>query len=151
MTRITLTCEVGEEHKAFLESQLQAACDMIADPPQELSVAVIDGDTMSRLHERFLGKPQQTDVLSFPLAQDATGQVVEGEVVICLPVAEREAAVRRHPVEHELLLYALHGVLHLCGYDDLEESSNAVMHEKEDHIMRQLGLGPVFARHAEGR
>ena len=143
MTAIDLTCEAGSEHATFLKGHLQAACARLP-APQTLSVAVVNGETMSQLHQRFMGKLGPTDVLSFPLSTAPGGRVTEGEVVVCHPVAVQEAARRGHAVEHELLLYALHGLLHLCGYNDLDEASYAQMHAKEDEILEALGIGRVF-------
>ncbi|MGN6726072.1 MAG: rRNA maturation RNAse YbeY, partial [Tepidisphaeraceae bacterium] len=50
-----------------------------------------------------------------------------------------------HGVAQELLLYALHGVLHLSGYDDRTESDHRRMHRREDQILHRIGIGPLFA------
>ena len=150
MTSILVTCEVGEAHAPFLTKHLRAACRLVEGAPKVVSVAVVDEDRMSQLHQRFLGKPGPTDVLSFPLEADAAGRVVEGEIVVCLDVAQAESGKRAHPVERELLLYALHGLLHLSGYDDLNEVDSQRMHAREDEILSALGLGPVFAPAAPG-
>lgn len=58
------------------------------------------------------------------------------------------ASARRlgHPMAHELLLYALHGLLHLSGFDDRTDSEFAAMHAREDEILTRLGVGPVFSQ-----
>ena len=84
-------------------------------------------------------------MLTFELEHDPRGGVVSGEVVICVPEARRQAKKRRSPVERELLLYALHGMLHLIGFDDRTEAGYRKMHEKEDEVLTELGAGPVFA------
>ncbi len=145
MSRISVTCELGEEHADFLEAKLQAAAALVETAPAEISLAIVDGQTMSRLHEQYSGEPGPTDVLTFELGRDA-GRVREGEIVVCLPVASAEAARRGHPVEYELMLYAVHGLLHLSGYDDREEAAYARMHDREDEILASIGIGPVFAR-----
>lgn len=108
---------------------------------------------MSELHSRFMGQAGPTDVLSFELEHDARGRVTAGEVVVCVPVARRHARRHRIPVEHELLLYALHGLLHLSGFDDTTESAYRTMHKMEDRILTRLGIGRVFqpADHAADR
>jgi probable rRNA maturation factor len=83
-------------------------------------------------------------VLTFPLETDGRGRAVAGEVVACVPVARREAARRDIPVEHELLLYIIHGILHLSGFDDRTDRACRSMHRAEDRILRRLGIGPVF-------
>jgi len=99
---------------------------------------------MSELHAQFMGIPGPTDVLTFPLDQDDSGNIVAGEVVVCVPEARRQAKARGTSVERELLLYALHGMLHLCGYDDRTSAAFRAMHAAEDRILTQLGVGPVF-------
>jgi probable rRNA maturation factor len=99
---------------------------------------------MAELHEQFMTIPGPTDVLTFELDHDARGRVTAGEVVVCVPYALREARRRGAPARDELLLYALHGMLHLCGYNDLTDRDFAKMHEREDEILSELGIGPVF-------
>jgi hypothetical protein len=65
-------------------------------------------------------------------------------VVICVSVGRRAAVARGIPIAHELLLYALHGMLHLCGFDDRTGRAFRAMHAKEDEILTRLGVGPVF-------
>jgi probable rRNA maturation factor len=111
----------------------------------ELSIALVNDAKMSQLHEEFLGIPGPTDVLTFELDENEKGSVTSGEVVICVPEAQRQAQQRGSSVERELLLYALHGMLHLSGFDDRTEAGYRKMHRKEDEILTQLGVGPVFA------
>jgi probable rRNA maturation factor len=106
---------------------------------------VVDAATMRRLHNRYLKRATVTDVLSFEVARDSRGSVTEGEIVVCLPVAQSEAGRRGHSVEKELLLYALHGLLHLCGYDDATPAKAAQMHVTEDRVLQKIGVGPVFS------
>jgi probable rRNA maturation factor len=101
---------------------------------------------MAALHEQFLGIPGPTDVLTFPLDEDDEGRVTAGEIVICVPEARRQTKRNGVGVERELLLYALHGMLHLCGYDDRTAAAFRTMHATEDRILTQLGVGPVFNR-----
>ena len=144
--RLSLTCDAGEEHADFLEAMLRRAWPMVDDAPATLSVAVVDDATMGELHQRFLNTAGPTDVLTFELDQDADGRVTEGEVVVDFDEAARQAAERGHRVEVELLLYALHGLLHLSGYDDLDPASHTRMHAREDEVLEALGVGAVFRR-----
>ena len=143
---IAVTCEVGDDHADFLESHVRRAWALLDGPPRVLSVAVVGAATMADLHQRFLNIPEPTDVLTFELARGPDGRVAEGEVVVCLDVAAEQAAARGHAVAHELLLYAVHGLLHLSGYDDQTDAGHAEMHAREDEVLRALGIGPVFAR-----
>lgn len=115
-------------------------------PLVELSVALVGDRRMANLHEQFLGIGGPTDVLTFSMEVDEVGHVLAGEVVICVPEARREAKRRNIPLERELLLYALHGMLHLCGYDDRTAADFRMMHHTEDEILKRLGVGAVYER-----
>jgi probable rRNA maturation factor len=106
---------------------------------------------MSKLHAQFMGIEGPTDVLTFPLEDDARGRVTAGEVVVCVPEARRRAKDHKERPERELLLYALHGMLHLSGYDDRTAADFRRMHRTEDKILTQLGIGPVFHRSGGAR
>ncbi len=103
---------------------------------------------MSELHEEFLSIAGPTDVLTFPIDIDAAGETIAGEVYVCVSEARRQAKSRGAggiDPKREVLLYALHGMLHLLGYDDRTSRDYRIMHRTEDTILTKLGLGPVFA------
>jgi probable rRNA maturation factor len=112
-----------------------------------ISVLLTDDPTLAELHERFLGDPSPTDVMSFDLGEEEDGPA--GEVVVSVDRA-REVAERRG-VEHarELALYLVHGVLHLCGFDDHEDGERARMREAEATVLRALGYAPDKLPHEE--
>ena len=66
--------------------------------------------------------------------------------MLCLDEAARRSRDLEHPVEHELLLYAIHGVLHVLGHDDHDPAAFERMHAEEDRILEAIGVGPVFRR-----
>lgn len=111
---------------------------------------MVGANRMAALHAKFLGKSGPTDVLTFELERDPRGRVISGEVVICATVAARVAKRGGHSAGHELLLYALHGLLHLSGFDDKTEAGFAKMHAKEDEILRKMGVGAIFGRSRAG-
>lgn len=119
-----------------------------------LSVALVDDAHMADLNDRHLGHSGPTDVLTFDLIDDDTNNEVgesagiEGEVVISVETAAREARARGHTLDAELALYAVHGTLHLLGYDDHNETDAARMHAMEDDILIEIGLGAIYG---EGR
>jgi len=131
--------------RAFLRRHILAAHARLSPGLRELSVAVVDGRTMSDLHRRFLNRRGPTDVMAFELDADARGRVTAGEVVVCIDVARVASRRRGIALRHELLLYALHGMLHLCGYDDRNAADSRRMHAMEDALLSELGIGPVFA------
>jgi rRNA maturation RNase YbeY len=86
-------------------------------------------------------------VLTFVTSSDP----IEVDVLICLDEAERRVAEFAHTTVHELLLYAVHGLLHAAGFNDQNPSEFAAMHAEEDRLLSLVGVGDVFdpARHAE--
>lgn len=142
---LVITPAVGRRFVPFLRRHLRAAHRILRPALSDLSLALVGDRHMAELHARFMGIPGPTDVLTFPLDEDEAGNVVSGEVVVCVPEARRQAKEHGGRVERELLLYALHGMLHLCGYDDRTARAFRTMHEAEDRILTQLGVGPVFS------
>jgi len=106
----------------------------------QISVAVVDDATISELHQRFLGKDEPTDVLSFVLERD--GDSLEGEIVVSAETAEITAKWYDWPAEHELLLYVVHGTLHMVGYDDGTPEQRATMRKAERAYLARLEIHP---------
>jgi probable rRNA maturation factor len=106
----------------------------------KITLAFVDDATISGLNKRFLDHDGPTDVITFPYSQ---GKRLEGEVVIGVEVAQREAAERGHDVNTELCLYVIHGTLHLCGYDDRTARDTAEMRKKERSYLKQLVLPDI--------
>ena len=140
-----INATTGKPHARFIRKHILAAHAILKPALSEFSIALVGDKRMAELHEQFLGIPGPTDVLTFPLEVGRRGKVLAGEVVVCVPEAKRQAAGRGRKVEHEILLYALHGLLHLCGYDDRTARDFRRMHRAEDMILTKLGIGPVFA------
>jgi probable rRNA maturation factor len=106
-----------------------------------INIALVDDPTIHDLNRRFLNHDEPTDVLSFVL-DDADG--LEGDVIVSVETAIRSAAHYHWPAADELLLYVIHGTLHLVGYDDLDPVSRAEMRSREQHYLAALGLQPKY-------
>ncbi|GEM_PF-403016 len=130
----------------FLEWHIRQAAKLCDSPLRELTVIVASDGLIRRLHQQFFNDPTLTDVITFPLEQDQRGRALSGEIYICPSVARRQAKLRHISIRHEMLLYTIHGILHLCGHDDLSARKCNAMHNEEDRILEKLGLGPVFGR-----
>lgn len=127
---------------------LREAIRLIDRPVTRITVSIIDDTEMSRLHKRHGGIDSSTDVLTFPMS-DAQAPI-EADIAVGVDVARRVAGELGHRVEHELLLYALHGVLHCAGFDDHSEKDYLTMHAEEDRILRAIGVGAVFEGRSDG-
>ncbi|MGH2539668.1 MAG: rRNA maturation RNase YbeY [Actinomycetota bacterium] len=105
----------------------------------ELSLSFVDEDEIAALHERYMGEPGPTDVLSFPLDDDDVdeqGVRVLGDVVVSPAVA---AWNDPHDPEAELRLLVVHGVLHLLGYDHEEDHGRAEMWARQERYSGVTG------------
>ena len=111
----------------------------------ELSVALVTDERIAELHVRFMDVAGPTDVISFPLdLPDGVETPVApplGEVVVSTDTAAREAAARGHGFERELLLYVVHGTLHLLGYDDRDAGDRAEMEARQEELLEAFLRG----------
>ena len=92
----------------------------------EISLAFVDNNTIHRLNKQFLDHDEPTDVLTFPLSEP-NAKKLAGELVLGAEVALDQANERGHDVQVELSLYVIHGLLHLCGFDDKDPASTRKM------------------------
>jgi len=108
----------------------------------DISLAFVDNATIHGLNKRYLDHDEPTDVLSFPLT-DPNAKRLSGELVIGAEVAREQAGARGHDVEAELALYVIHGLLHLCGYDDRTVARAKEMRARERHYLTALGFPDI--------
>ena len=111
----------------------------------ELSIAVVDDATIHELNRSHLNHDYPTDVLSF--CYNASPTDLDGEVIVSFETAMRAAAVHDQSARQELLLYVIHGVLHLVGFDDQSSSQRQVMRQREQHYLHRL---EAYRRDARG-
>lgn len=133
-----------EAERAWVQDRLSSCLAHVPVPVARVTVEVIDDHRMAALHERFSSVPGTTDVLTFP--GSGPGEPVEVDIAICVDEAARQSAARGHELRRELLLYALHGLLHCTGFDDRTPDDHARMHAEEDRILQAIGLGAVYGR-----
>lgn len=112
----------------------------------EISVTFVDIDEIHELNKQYRGVDKPTDVLSFPQFDDLEEEIPEvceiclGDVVICEQKAREQAEEFGHSFERELVYLFTHSVLHLLGYDHMEDDEKKAMREREEEIMKQIGL-----------
>lgn len=122
----------------------------------EIDIAIVDDATIHRVNREHLQHDYPTDVISFAYnvteaddepADDAplgAGLSIEGELVVSAETAIREAAVYGWAPAEELTLYLVHGLLHLCGHDDLNPEDQRQMRSRERAILQIFGLTPHY-------
>lgn len=113
----------------------------------EISVTIVDNETIKELNSQTRGIDRETDVLSFPLGENgeyevnyATNALLLGDIVISLPKALEQAQEYGHSTEREIAFLTVHSMLHLLGYDHIEEDDRVVMRAREEEILNYMGI-----------
>ena len=117
-------------------------------PEADLTIVLADDAHLQELNRDYLGVDAPTDVLSFPASEmdPQTGSRYIGDIIISVPYAAKGAATAGHPVESELQLLVVHGVLHLLGHDHAEPKEKAKMWKAQAEVLKSLGLGNIQVR-----
>ena len=122
-----------------------ATLDLSTIPDADLTLVLTGDEKIRALNRDFLGNDAPTDVLSFPAGETDpdTGRHYLGDVVISLPRAAEQAAARGHNLEAESQLLAVHGVLHLLGYDHADAADKIRMWAAQAAVLDFLGLAEI--------
>lgn len=143
--QLTSAAPIDQLGVRWLDASLNRALSLLPQPIDSVSVVIIDDTAMSDLHARHLGAASTTDVMTFDLRDSSNPQgPIDCEIYICLDEAKRRSVERGWPPARELLLYAVHGILHCCGFDDQDPADSAHMHAEEDRILAAIGVGPTY-------
>ena len=126
------------------------------DSPVELGLVITDDETIRRLNRSYRGKDETTDVLSFafgenrhdeaktPFISPPDGKSHLGEVLLSYPRAAIQAKEQKHPLERELALLVIHGVLHLLGHEDEDGAAEAIMRAAERRVLGEINDEPLL-------
>lgn len=120
--------------KDFLLDCARRGLRHIRGPVGQVNFVLVDDREMTRLHRTYSAIRGTTDVLTFDLS-DPTQSLVEGDIYICVDQARRQAKLYRVPLYHEAARLAVHGVLHLAGYDDTSDEQRQAMRRLEDRAL----------------
>ncbi|GAB3033941.1 rRNA maturation RNase YbeY [Oleiagrimonas citrea] len=113
--------------------------------PAELSIRIVDADEGRALNAAYRGKDYATNVLSFPAElPPGVDLPLIGDLVICAPVVVREAAEQNKPAREHWAHMTVHGVLHLLGYDHIEDADAVRMEALETRILADLGIDDPY-------
>ena len=157
MTKFCFDSDEGllsEEELAALEG---AFSDVVAaDCPLSFEFLLVDEEEIRRLNRETRSMDKVTDVLSYPSLDGIKGKALRkddypyeldeenrlfiGSVVVCLQRAKEQAAEYGHSLERELHYLLTHGVLHCLGYDHMTDEDKAEMREREEYILKKLGI-----------
>ncbi len=128
------------------EEQIVRACSMILKQLElehgTFTVVLTDEETIRDMNDKYAGLDHATDVLSFTNGETdpETGIPYLGDILIAVPIAERQAAEYGHSTGAELSLLAIHGLLHLMGYDHSDDEGKERMWTLQASALRSLGI-----------
>jgi probable rRNA maturation factor len=142
---MSITIEIADEfdrssdHERFRQAARQVLSEAGIEGG-EISIAIVDDARMHDLNRQYLQHDYATDVLSFVFEQDPERRSLDGEIIVSAEYAAREAARYGWSAEDELLLYVIHGCLHLAGLDDQSPADRSAMREAETRHLASFGL-----------
>ncbi|SHE64817.1 probable rRNA maturation factor [Seinonella peptonophila] len=151
--RLELNQEVlvnGEIASAIsrIKEALQMAAEVEDLPLVEVSLTLVGNERIRQLNHQFRDRDQVTDVLSFPLWEDDEDWILDededavslGDIIVSVPRAMEQADEYGHSIERELSFLAVHGFLHLLGYDHQTEAEERAMFQKQEQILERIGM-----------
>jgi probable rRNA maturation factor len=136
-----------QTNQAVTDIMERAALEALAHQSVEGDVTLVltDDSQLQTLNNSYLKVDSPTDVLSFPASETdpETGRFYLGDILISLPLAERQARGAGHAPEAELQLLVVHGMLHLLGHDHAELEEKKRMWTVQAEVLERLGLGEL--------
>jgi len=141
---MTITIDIADEQDFVpldgqrIRDAVRGVLDEASIAEAVISVAVVDDPTIGQLHGKYLGDEAPTDVISFVLERGPSS--LEGEVIVSGQTAASAAPQYGWPAEDELLLYVIHGTLHLTGCDDGTPEAREEMRRREQAHLARFGL-----------
>lgn len=140
--------EAEQESLSVIFKALRAAARAENLPPADVAVTVVDNEQIHALNKEYRQVDRPTDVLSFPLWEPGEDWVISeeeetvplGDIVISYPKAKEQAEEYGHSIERELGFLAVHGFLHLLGYDHETAEEEKEMFQRQEEILQQAGL-----------
>ncbi|MED1863416.1 rRNA maturation RNase YbeY [Fictibacillus nanhaiensis] len=141
--------ENSSEFQELLSKVLEKAAEMEETGQAEVSVTIVTKERIQEINNEYRQKDSVTDVISFAMeemGEDET-EIIGGEetrflgdIIICLDVAKEQAAEYGHSLEREMGFLAVHGFLHLLGYDHMNDEDEKRMFGRQEEILEQYGL-----------
>ncbi|CAM5204992.1 Endoribonuclease YbeY OS=Ureibacillus acetophenoni OX=614649 GN=ybeY PE=3 SV=1 [Ureibacillus acetophenoni] len=145
------TNEVQQEHINLVEKLLQHAAEVEnIEDGSEVSITFVTNEAIHEINRTYRDKDQPTDVISFALEEMGEGEIeiigedmprVLGDIIISIDRTKEQAEEYGHSFERELGFLAVHGFLHLLGYDHMNSEDEKEMFGKQDQILSSFGLG----------
>jgi len=122
-----------------LRIQLRKVFRLLNISSKNISILLCDNKTIKKLHKRYFKKRYATDVISFPLEDNLDPNYL-GEVIVSVQEAVNVASKLNIKWKKELILYIIHGILHLTGYKDRTKKQKEIMRAKEEEVLTALKI-----------
>ena len=139
--------EVDDELIKILEKAVEESLNYEGwETDYEVSLSLVDNKEIKELNNTYRGKDCPTDVLSFPMIDEAMPVIEEkvlGDIVISVEKAIEQAEDYGHSFYREMTFLTVHSMFHLMGYDHMEEEDRKIMRNKEESVMTKLGIKRV--------
>lgn len=149
--------DLNDEHGFLKESQQEMLLELLEfaakeeniEADAELSVTIVNNQEIQEINRDYRDKDRPTDVISFALEEEGEGETaiisddmprILGDVIISMDKAKEQATDYEHSLERELGFLAVHGFLHLLGYDHMNEADERKMFGRQDEILGAYGL-----------
>ena len=140
-----MTIEITNKSGELVPSEgvrglLQSALvELKLNPECEVNLVFVDVEEMTELHIKWMDEDGPTDVLSFPMDMPAVENeaVTLGDIVIAPTVAAQQAATAGHSIDHEIFILAVHGLLHILGYDHANAADEKVMFTLQEDLVKK--------------
>lgn len=145
------TNQLSIKTRQFLEELIRYVATTEKLPKQtEISLNIVDDETIQALNLQYRGLDEPTDVLSFALQDNLAGELevqrdeemplILGDIILSLEQAQLQAKRYNHSLKRELGFLVVHGFLHLLGYDHLTKADEKIMFAKQESLLRAFGL-----------
>ncbi len=139
------TSEMLDKDLDKLESLLKDFCKREALDNVEFNIIIVDEKKIHELNKNYRNIDRPTDVISFALEDDDTvispeGIRILGDIYICIEKVHSQAKEYGHSFERELTFLAVHGLLHLLGYDHMTKKDEEIMFKKQEEVLDYYGI-----------
>jgi probable rRNA maturation factor len=138
-----------DDIKSAARRAVTTAADVLSTPSSELAIVLTDDSAIRLLNRDWRGVDAPTNVLSFPAARAGGVPPFIGDIVLAYETIAAEAKAERKPFPHHIAHLAVHGFLHLLGYDHVRKKDAEAMEEIERDILQRLGIPDPYRRPAK--
>ena len=146
MNKVEIFNTLDEEIKELkeIEKLMDYACDYMKLDNVTFNIIIVDNEKIHEINREYRGIDRPTDVISFALEDNKdfvdVGHRVLGDIYISIDKAKEQAIEYGHDLRREICFLAVHGFLHLLGYDHMKEEDEKVMFSLQEEILNEAGI-----------